>query len=100
MNTNNRFSFLQSKKPIIISGPCSAESQDQLSSTAKKLKQFDVDVFRAGIWKPRTRPNGFEGFGITALEWLKNVKLETGFSVIFLHFYVVFCVFLCFIYNF
>ena len=45
MNTNNRFSFLQSKKPIIISGPCSAESQDQLSSTAKKLKQLDVDVF-------------------------------------------------------
>ena len=82
MNTNNKFAFLQSKKPIIISGPCSAESQDQLLSTAKKLKHLDVDVFRAGIWKPRTRPNGFEGFGITALEWLKNVKLETGFNVI------------------
>ena len=70
------------KRPLIISGPCSAESQEQLLNTAKKLKDINVNVFRAGIWKPRTRPNGFEGVGLPALEWLRNVKLTTGLKVI------------------
>ncbi len=70
------------ESPLIISGPCSAESEEQLLKTAQKLKQINVDIFRAGVWKPRTRPNGFEGIGVPALEWLKNVKIETGFKVI------------------
>jgi chorismate mutase len=65
------------KQPLIISGPCSAESEEQLYQTCYQLKQKNVvHLYRAGIWKPRTRPNSFEGYGITALEWLKNVKNE------------------------
>lgn len=65
--------------PIIISGPCSAESEEQLLRTAKELSKFDnVKVFRSGIWKPRTRPSHFEGVGNIGLEWLKRVKQETG----------------------
>jgi chorismate mutase len=65
--------------PILISGPCSAESEEQLLTTAKELLQIpNVSVFRAGIWKPRTRPNGFEGVGNIGLKWLKKVKEETG----------------------
>jgi len=66
------------KKPFVIAGPCSAETPEQLMTTAKALKQFNVDVLRAGIWKPRTRPNGFEGQGVEALKWIKDVKEETG----------------------
>ncbi|MBL6964533.1 MAG: bifunctional 3-deoxy-7-phosphoheptulonate synthase/chorismate mutase type II [Bacteroidetes bacterium] len=68
-----------SKKPLIISGPCSAESQEQLLSTARELKKIErVKVIRAGIWKPRTSPNSFEGVGVIGLEWLKLAKKETG----------------------
>ena len=71
------------RKPIIISGPCSAESRGQVIQTCSKLsKSGKVSILRAGIWKPRTRPNSFEGVGIPALEWLKNVRLETGLKVI------------------
>lgn len=66
-------------KPYIIAGPCSAETEKQTIETAKKLKQSGrVDVFRAGIWKPRTNPGGFEGIGLIGLSWLLNVKKETG----------------------
>lgn len=66
-------------RPIIIAGPCSAESHDQLLSTARQLHATQkVDIFRTGIWKPRTRPDGFEGFGETALQWLRDVKNETN----------------------
>jgi len=65
-------------RPLIIAGPCSAESEEQMLDTARQLKQNGVKVFRAGIWKPRTRPNAFEGFGSKALPWLKKVKEETG----------------------
>ena len=66
-------------RPIVISGPCSAESEEQLLATAKELKQLEqVKIFRAGIWKPRTRPNSFEGRGSDALQWLNQVKQETG----------------------
>ncbi len=66
--------------PLIISGPCSAETQEQVMETAKALVKTtpQVKVFRAGVWKPRTRPNSFEGIGIEALGWLQNVKKETG----------------------
>ncbi len=66
-------------KPLIISGPCSAESENQMLETARELVKIDqVKVFRAGIWKPRTRPNDFEGVGEKGLIWLEKVKKETG----------------------
>jgi len=66
------------KKPFIIAGPCSAESEEQIMTTANALKDQNIDLFRAGIWKPRTRPNSFEGVGVVGLKWLKKVKEETG----------------------
>tara|TARA_B100000900_G_scaffold304104_1_gene262719 strand:- start:2756 stop:3811 length:1056 start_codon:yes stop_codon:yes gene_type:complete len=68
------------KKPWMIAGPCSAESQEQLLATAKAI-QLDTDLFRAGVWKPRTRPNSFEGIGEQALEWLQVVKQETKLCI-------------------
>ncbi len=65
-------------KPFVIAGPCSAETPEQLMETAKLLKKHNVDALRAGIWKPRTRPNGFEGNGVEALKWIAEVKKETG----------------------
>lgn len=66
-------------EPLLISGPCSAETEDQLLSTAHLLKATGkVSVLRAGIWKPRTRPGEFEGIGSIGLEWLKRAKAETG----------------------
>ncbi len=69
------------KRPIIIAGPCSAETEEQVLATAHGLKDMNVDYFRAGIWKPRTRPGNFEGSGRPGLEWLKKVKEETGLKV-------------------
>ena len=66
------------EKPLIIAGPCSAETEEQVITIAHSLKQTDVDVFRAGIWKPRTRPGNFGGVGEIGLQWLKRVKHETG----------------------
>lgn len=67
------------KKPLVIAGPCSAETEEQCLSIAREIvKQEDVRIFRAGIWKPRTRPGSFEGVGEEALPWLKKVKEETG----------------------
>ncbi len=69
-------------RPFIISGPCSAETEEQVLETARGLAVLDkVSIFRAGIWKPRTRPNNFEGVGITGLKWLRRVKQETGLLV-------------------
>ncbi len=67
--------------PIVIAGPCSAETEEQVLKTAHELKKTDTNVFRAGIWKPRTRPGGFEGVGAVGLPWLQRVKEETGFKV-------------------
>ena len=69
-------------KPIIIAGPCSAESESQMLEPAKRIKESnaEVPIFRAGIWKPRTKPNGFEGVGAIGLNWLKKVKEEYGFK--------------------
>ncbi len=68
--------------PLIIAGPCSAESEQQMLDTAKRIKESNkqVSIFRAGIWKPRTKPNGFEGVGVIGLNWLKKVKQEFGFQ--------------------
>lgn len=69
-------------KPLVIAGPCSAESEEQVLATAKELeKNNQVSVFRAGAWKPRTRPYAFEGHGEPALKWLAQVKKETRFLV-------------------
>ncbi len=69
---------LKPERPIIIAGPCSAESEKQVLSTAKQLAANGIKIFRAGIWKPRTRPNAFEGVGSKGLVWLKKVKEQTG----------------------
>jgi chorismate mutase len=67
------------KEPLLIAGPCSAETEDQLVATAHLLKNTGrVTALRAGIWKPRTRPGEFEGIGSIGLEWLKRAKAETG----------------------
>ena len=68
-------------RPSVVAGPCSAESEDQLMETAKGLKELGINVFRAGIWKPRTHPGCFEGVGVPGLEWLQKVKRETGLKV-------------------
>jgi chorismate mutase len=69
-------------RPFIISGPCSAETEEQMMETAVHLSKIpEVSLFRAGIWKPRTRPGTFEGVGIKGLKWLKNVKQETGLLI-------------------
>lgn len=65
-------------KPYIISGPCSAETPEQTIDTARRLAQAGIKVFRAGIWKPRTKPGGFEGIGSPALEWMAEVKKATS----------------------
>ncbi len=64
--------------PLVIAGPCSAETEDQVLKIAHELKYSDVSIFRAGIWKPRTRPGGFEGVGEIGLKWLQKAKAQTG----------------------
>ena len=69
-------------KPILITGPCSAETLDQVLSTAQELKENNTcTYFRSGIWKPRTRPNSFEGVGESGIPWLLEVKKQFGFPV-------------------
>ncbi len=75
------FTHLPSDKPLIISGPCSAESQEQVMQTALELQKSGIHVFRAGIWKPRTKPGGFEGVGEIGLPWLQEVKKKTGMLI-------------------
>ena len=65
----------------LIAGPCSAESRQQVLECARSLSDMGVRIFRAGAWKPRTRPGNFEGWGEKALEWLREVKTETGMTV-------------------
>ena len=66
------------RKVLVIGGPCSVETPEQFLSTALEMKKLNVDILRGGIWKPRTRPGGFEGKGIEALKWIKDVKQATG----------------------
>jgi chorismate mutase len=65
-------------RPFLIAGPCSAETPEQMLDIARQLAPQGIDLFRAGIWKPRTRPGAFEGLGAKALPWLRDVKMETG----------------------
>jgi len=73
--------FKTTERPFVIAGPCSAENREQVLETAAALKQLPVQLFRAGIWKPRTRPGSFEGMGVEALAWLKEVKETYGLPV-------------------
>ncbi len=79
--------FNNQKRPILIAGPCSAETEEQVLTTAQNLQKLQqqsnvhVDLYRAGIWKPRTRPGAFEGVGVAGLPWLRRVKEETGMKV-------------------
>ena len=72
---------VEDRRPLIIAGPCSAETEEQVMETAKMLAERGIKIFRAGIWKPRTKPGGFEGIGVEGLPWLKAVKKETGMLV-------------------
>ncbi|MDB9778751.1 bifunctional 3-deoxy-7-phosphoheptulonate synthase/chorismate mutase type II [Flavobacteriaceae bacterium] len=67
--------------PLVIGGPCSAETEEQVLKIAHELKDTDVTVLRAGIWKPRTRPGMFEGVGAIGLKWLQKAKAETGLLI-------------------
>jgi chorismate mutase len=84
MNPNLQITPIQSwlpgpLRPLVISGPCGAESEEQVMETARGIAKLNrVSVFRAGVWKPRTRPNSFEGVGTKAFSWLRQVKAETG----------------------
>ena len=73
--------FSDMTKLIVIAGPCSAESEQQLFETAKALKTAGIEVLRAGIWKPRTRPNCFEGVGSEGLQWMQRVQRELGMKI-------------------
>ena len=69
------------KRPVVIAGPCSAETEEQVMKTATQLAQKGIKLFRAGVWKPRTKPGGFEGNGEAALPWLQRVQQELGMKV-------------------
>lgn len=72
---------LTNKRPLVIAGPCSAETEEQVMETARQLADKGCKIFRAGIWKPRTKPGGFEGMGEQGLPWMKRVKEETGMLI-------------------
>lgn len=69
------------RRPIVIAGPCSAETEEQVMTTACQLAKNGIRIFRAGIWKPRTKPGGFEGIGEEGLPWLERVKNELGMLI-------------------
>ena len=69
------------KQPLVIAGPCSAESREQVLSTAQALAAGGIRIFRASVWKPRTRPGGFEGVGSVAFPWLQEARALTGMQI-------------------
>ena len=82
LNAASGVDELLNKRPLIVSGPCSAETEEQTIATATRLaKTGKIDMLRAGIWKPRTRPGSFEGVGTKGLSWLAQAKKETGLPV-------------------
>jgi chorismate mutase len=82
LNITNKATWLPEKSPIVISGPCSVESEEQVLQTAQEIsKSGKVSILRGGIWKPRTRPNSFEGVGTEGLKWLKQAGNEVGLPV-------------------
>ncbi|GHV55967.1 cytochrome c4 [Bacteroidia bacterium] len=72
---------MPNQRPMVIAGPCSAETEEQVMTTARELAGKGIRIYRAGIWKPRTKPGGFEGVGTPGLVWLQRVKKETGMYV-------------------
>lgn len=66
------------RRPLVIAGPCSAETEEQLLNTARILAAEGIRIYRAGLWKPRTKPGGFEGVGEKGIAWMQRVKRETG----------------------
>jgi chorismate mutase len=78
ISLRNWLDKLNLSHPLVIAGPCSAETEEQVLKIAHELKDSDVSFYRAGIWKPRTRPGGFEGVGAIGLKWLQKAKAETG----------------------
>ena len=82
MSETKQIVFSEIQRPFVISGPCSAETEEQVLQTAEELKSLGgINLFRAGIWKPRTRPDSFEGVGAIGLPWLQKVKEQFGFKV-------------------
>src|SRR6476469_6065663 len=80
--TNTLIQEKWNKRPLIISGPCSAETEEQVLATAERLaKTGKVDILRAGIWKPRTKPGMFEGIGAKGLTWMDKAKKLTGLPI-------------------
>lgn len=77
-NLRNWLDEMKLAHPLVIAGPCSAETEDQLLRIAHQLKETDTTVLRAGLWKPRTRPGNFEGVGALGLHWLQTAKQQTG----------------------
>jgi len=73
--------FFKTSRPFLIAGPCSAESREQVLETAAGLVHLPINLYRAGVWKPRTRPGSFEGNGVAALEWLQEVKKQYNIPV-------------------
>lgn len=72
---------VEARRPIVIAGPCSAETEEQVMDTARQLSAKGIKIFRAGIWKPRTKPGGFEGVGEAGLPWLQRVQKELGMLI-------------------
>ena len=72
---------IDAARPTVIAGPCSAETEEQVLTTARQVLKNGIKIFRAGIWKPRTKPGGFEGVGETGLPWLVRVKEELGMLI-------------------
>ena len=68
-------------RPSVVAGPCSAETEEQVMETAQGLRDLGINVFRAGIWKPRTHPGSFEGIGVPGLKWMQRVKKEYGLKI-------------------
>ncbi|MEA4916756.1 bifunctional 3-deoxy-7-phosphoheptulonate synthase/chorismate mutase type II [Proteiniphilum sp.] len=69
---------IEDKRPLVIAGPCSAETEEQVICTARQLADAGIKIYRAGVWKPRTKPGGFEGVGSPAIKWMMEAKKETG----------------------
>ena len=78
---SNWLTAMEINHPLVIAGPCSAETEEQVLHIANQLKDTDATVLRAGIWKPRTRPGNFEGVGEVGLQWLKTANQETGMEL-------------------
>lgn len=77
----SKISILEENSPFVIAGPCSAESEEQVIHTAVELAANGIEVFRAGLWKPRTRPGNFEGVGERGLQWMVNIREITGMAL-------------------